>query len=480
MSQMMEVFTTWLGATWWTLAEMAPYLLLGFAVAGVLSVWLSPMWVERHLGGKGLWPVIKAAALGVPLPLCSCGVIPVAASLRQHGAGRGATTSFLLSTPQTGVDSILATYALLGPVFALLRPMLALISGIVGGAIVSITDRDTPATTAPKDQPSITQSTNKTIPLAVTGSMPVDAVTKSETPTSKADCCQGNTCHSAQIQSAGLTAKVRQALQYGFITLPNDIAKPLIFGILLAGIITAVASPDALEPWLGGGFSAMLLMLIIGTPLYVCSTGSIPLALSFMHLGASPGAVLVFLISGPATNAATISVIWKVLGPRTATIYLLTVITTALSSGLLLDAMVLNMGASGGGAIGSHEHVASMTTSASGHIWAGLMVLCLIVSMSWTRLGNRNKPINNQGESAMNPPSSTTVTLSVQGMTCSHCAAAVTRALREVSGVKDVQVTLADGKAVVSGDAPAHALPDSAQLITKVESLGYKAQVLQA
>ena len=130
-----------LWASWSVLAQMAPYLLFGFFTAGMLSVLISPEWVERHLGGRGWLPIIKAAALGVPLPLCSCGVIPVTASIRNHGASRGATVAFLLSTPQTGVDSIFATYALLGPVYAIYRPVVALITGVIGGVVADMVDR---------------------------------------------------------------------------------------------------------------------------------------------------------------------------------------------------------------------------------------------------------------------------------------------------------------------------------------------------
>src|SRR5208283_5713248 len=133
---MPDLFSNFVWQCWLVLLEMAPYLLFGFALAGLMSIWISPEWTERHLGGTGLGPVIKATLLGIPLPLCSCSVIPVAASMRRHGASRAAATAFLLSTPQTGVDSIAVTYALLGPIFAVFRPIAALISGVLGGALV--------------------------------------------------------------------------------------------------------------------------------------------------------------------------------------------------------------------------------------------------------------------------------------------------------------------------------------------------------
>ncbi len=449
---LIEHLTTWLGATWFTLAAMAPYLLLGFIVAGLLSVWLSPVWVEKHLGGRGLWPTFKAAGLGVPLPLCSCGVIPVAASLRQHGASKGATTSFLISTPQTGVDSILATYALLGPVFAVIRPVIALISGIVGGTLVSFFEqRDTPHSTTP---PATSVSLTVIQPHAANDTAEVDT----------------------HKPATGLASKLAQAARYGLITLPNDIAKPLIFGIILAGLIAAVANPNQLQPWLGGGLMAMTIMLLMGTPLYVCSTGSIPLGLSFLHLGASPGAVLVFLIAGPATNAATISVTWKVLGPRTALIYLGTIIIASFTAGLALDAWVSSMGS----AHLPHEHLhGSESMGIVGHLWATALLITLAVSMTVSRW--RTTPTTaQQGADDMNQTNQpSTYTLSVQGMTCSHCVAAVTRALREVAGVKEVQVTLADGRAMVMSDVRTTTTLNPQALVQKVEALGYQAQLLR-
>jgi uncharacterized membrane protein YraQ (UPF0718 family) len=290
--------------SWQVLGEMAPYLLLGFIIAGVLHVLVSPAWVQRHLGGRGIMPVIKATLFGVPLPLCSCGVIPVTAGMYRQGASRGATTAFLLATPQTGVDSIAATYALMGPVFGIVRPLVALITGILGGAIIDKTVHDD----APAESPDV------------------------------ATTC--NTCDDDHDDQPKGSAQLR-ALRYGLVTLPGDIATALIIGVIVAGVIGAVVQQGALTPYLGGGIVAMLIMMIIGLPIYVCSTASIPLAVAFMHLGASPGAALMFLITGPATNAATMSVTWKLLGRKTTVIYLLVVAASALAGGYMLDAIDL-------------------------------------------------------------------------------------------------------------------------------------------
>ncbi|GAG17782.1 unnamed protein product, partial [marine sediment metagenome] len=256
---------------------------LGFLVAGALSVCVSPAWVERHLGGRGLGPVLKASLLGVPLPLCSCGVIPVSASIHRHGASRAATTSFLLSTPQTGVDSIAVTYALLGPVFAVFRPVAALLTGFIGGGLVQLLG-----------DPGRTNGTNKVEP-----------------PTCTDSCCTGH-------RDENMFLRI---LRYGFVTLPRDIGLALLLGILVAGAMAALVPQDSLNAYIGGGLLSILLLMAAGVPVYVCATASVPIAAGFMHMGASPGAALAFLIAGPATNAATFTTIWKVLGQRTAILY---------------------------------------------------------------------------------------------------------------------------------------------------------------
>lgn len=295
---MTTFITNTLMAFWTTLCEMAPYLLFGFLVAGILYVFISPRTVERHLGGSGLWPVFKASLFGVPLPLCSCSVIPVTTSLRTHGASKAASLAFLLSTPQTGVDSIAATYALLGPVFAVFRPLAALIIGFIGGAVTAVLDKD------PK----------------VNGTMPR---------------CQDECCTGSAIKTHALI----RMLRYAFITLPADIGKPLLGGIVVAALMNAIIPDNYFAEKLGTGIWPMVVMMAIGIPMYVCATASVPVALALMMKGVSPGAALVFLMTGPATNAAGVMTIWKIMGRRTAVIYLVTIAVTALASGWLLDAL---------------------------------------------------------------------------------------------------------------------------------------------
>ena len=288
--------------SWLVLGQMAPYLLFGFLAAGALSVLISPDWVERHLGRAGLGAVLKASLFGVPLPLCSCSVIPVSVSIRRHGASRAATTAFLLSTPQTGVDSIAVTYALLGPIFAIFRPLAALLTGLVGGGLVQLLGESE----------------------GVRG----------------VDDSGSGACTEACCQEEGRPGRLRRILKYGLVTLPRDIGPALLVGILIAGAMAALVPPDYLAAYIGGGVLSILLMMAAGVPVYVCATASVPIAAGLMHLGGSPGAALAFLIAGPATNAASFTTMWKALGKRTAILYLLTVGASALGFGLVLDWLI--------------------------------------------------------------------------------------------------------------------------------------------
>ena len=283
---------------WGTAAEMSPYLLFGFLVAGILSVLVSQRLVEKHLGGRGIWPVLKASLLGVPLPLCSCGVIPVSMSLHKHGAGKGSTIAFLISTPQTGVDSILVTYSLLGPVFAIFRPVAAFVSGIIGGVLVDLFNP------GPKEGQPVHQKCTD-------------------------ECCGGAD-----------NKKIARGLKFAFVTLPRDIGGAMLAGLVIAAFISVLVPDDFFAEKLGTGIFAMLVMMALGIPMYVCATASIPIAAALMMKGLTPGAALVFLMTGPATNAATFLTIWKIMGRATAIIYLVTIAGCSLISGVLLDYIV--------------------------------------------------------------------------------------------------------------------------------------------
>ena len=290
---MINLVFSFLRAFFSAASEMAPYLLFGFLMAGLFSGFLKAEWIRKHLGGKGFTEVLKASALGVPLPLCSCSVIPVSASLRKQGASRGATTAFLISTPQTGVDSILVTLGVLGPVFAIFKALAALLSGILGGGLISFFRADEGAQSLPSQE----------------------------------------ACGCEDSPKKGLSGLLR----YGFFTLPKDIGKSLVIGLVAAALISALIPDYFFARFIGNNFIGMLVMAVLGIPLYVCATASVPVAAALIMKGFSPGAGLVFLMAGPATNAATLSAMWKIMGRKTVYIYLAVIGITAVGSGLLFD-----------------------------------------------------------------------------------------------------------------------------------------------
>ncbi len=435
---MYEITLTLLSDFWGVLVQMAPYLLFGFLVAGLLSVLIRPETVERHLGGRSVWTVVKSALLGVPLPLCSCGVIPVSASLRRHGAGRGAAVSFLIATPQTGVDGVLVTYSLLGPIQAIFRASAALISGILGGlAVLALGESDSKD---PDEPSSCTES-----------------------------CC-------TERSSRGGLGKGLAVLRYGFVTLPRDIGPSLAVGLAVAAGISALLPPQVLSGLAGGGILTMLLMVVAGIPIYVCATASVPIAAALVAKGIAPGAALVFLMTGPATNAATIATVWKTMGRRTAVIYLSSVIVTALAAGMLLDRLVIP--AAGG-----------ITPPPSGHLlphWVGpasatalLAVLGINLLVPrlrrWRGQGDEDDHAGRPEPAEANEPShevdgpSERIRLAVRGMTCSHCSSTVARALGRCRGVYRASADHERDVAEVRGRDM-----DDAELRRSVRELGFE------
>jgi len=320
---------------WRTTAEMSPYLLFGFFVAGILAVLIPQRVVARHLGGRGVWPILKAALFGVPLPLCSCSVIPVSMSLRKHGASKAATIAFLLSTPQTGVDSILVTFSLLGPVFAIFRPVAALVTGVIGGVLVNFfgnTNHD--------------------------NDIPVEKCSD--------ECCGGGK----------LGHRFLAGMKHGFVTLPRDIGKPMLLGLVIAAGISAMVPDGFFADQLGTGIFAMFVMMLLGIPMYVCATASVPLVAAFIMKGLTPGAALVFLMTGPATNAASIITIWKVMGRRTAIIYLISVAGSALLLGIALDLIIRTVNVKE--VCGMHRMLPSIIGHASAIVLFGILAYAIL------------------------------------------------------------------------------------------------------
>ncbi|HID93850.1 MAG TPA: permease [bacterium (Candidatus Stahlbacteria)] len=288
------------------LTEMAPWLLVGFLFAGLIYVFLPKERIIRHLGKANIMSVFKAALVGIPLPLCSCGVIPVVTSLRKQGASKGACLSFLTSTPTSGVDSIFATYSLLGLLFAIYRVIASFVTGLFSGFIANVLEKGNTA-----ENVELTQICN---------------------------ICDNTTPHMHTFGD-----KVKIMFYYGFGELIEDTGKWIIIGILIGGLIIYFIPEGFIQNYFGAGFLSMLVMLVVGIPIYVCATGSIPIAAALMLKGLSPGGALVFLIAGPATNAVTITVISKYMGKKMTVLYLLSIAMASILLALLFNVMWGNL-----------------------------------------------------------------------------------------------------------------------------------------
>ncbi len=304
----MEFLTDLLTETSLILYEGSLYILAGFLIAGLIHEFLPTESISRHLGKESPRSVIMAALLGAPIPLCSCGVLPAAAALKRKGASRGSLISFLISTPETGVDSIALTYGLLGPVMAVVRPLVAVITAVAAGVVsILMPERD--------DED-------------------LDYTDLED------DGCHAHEPTGAVPASDGWATRGKRALDYGFGTLMDDIAFWMVLGIGLTGLMAAILPDDFFSTTLGmgSGIVPMIAMIIVGVPLYLCASASTPVAAALIAKGLSPGAALVFLLVGPATNAATIAVAGKLLGGRRLRLYLGTIVVVSLAAGLALDA----------------------------------------------------------------------------------------------------------------------------------------------
>ena len=410
--------------------EMSPYLLLGFGIAGLMHTFVPNRLYSRYLSGHSFRSVFYAAALGVPLPLCSCGVLPTAMSLRREGASKGATTSFLIATPQTGVDSIMATYSLMGLPFAIIRPLAALVTALLGGTLVNAFDSG--------------------------GEQEAHA--------------------SAQESEKHLTLKekVVGALRYGYVDMMQDIGKWLVIGLLVAGLIT-VAVPDgffatfAHRPLLG-----MLLVLVCAVPMYLCATGSIPIAVALMLKGMTPGAALVLLMAGPAVNVASILVIRKVLGGRTLWLYLAAIVGGAIAFALGVDYLLPREWFT--------ESLTAIAASCHTHTpWFNILctgiLLALLVNALVRRFVRKTtheecgcggacheaEPVEQEAKSAERA-------YIVTGMHCNHCRNSVMRTVGSLPGVEAVEVGLQSGRMTVSGTA------EPGEVVQAVDALGFGAK----
>lgn len=397
---------------------MSPYVLLGFLVAGLLHVFVRPEVMARHLAGGGWKPVVKAALFGIPLPLCSCGVLPAAVALRRRGASKGASTSFLIATPQTGVDSIAATYSLLGLPFAIIRPIAALFGAAAGGMAVDRSDKD-----GATDPGEFEAQEAEKMPRTFWG-------------------------------------KIVEAVRYGLVDMVASVGKWLVIGLIVAALIT-VFVPDELFVRLSAyPIIAMLLMVLIAVPMYVCATGSIPIALSLMLKGLTPGVAFVLLMAGPAANFASVMVIGRAMGRKATAVYVCSVILTALLFGIIIDYLlptswflpaVTSLDPACHHGLGLFESLCSI-------LLVGLLIYAAVrtrVSGSHCHCGcgggetcscsTENANTNNDKD--MIP----TNTYKIDGMACNHCRMTVEKALSALPGAQEVSVDLSKGTATVTG-----------------------------
>jgi len=417
---MVDLINNYLLALWELTLEMSPYLLLGFLIAGILYVYFPKEKVSKYLGKNNFRSTLNAALIGVPLPLCSCGVIPTGISFYKNGASKGSSVSFLISTPQTGVDSILATYSLLGLPLAIIRPIIALITGVIGGLVTNVVEK--------ADE----QQLNKDNPEVLNEPNPKEG-------------------------------RLRKMMHYAFVEFLQDISKWLIIGLLLAAVMAVLIPDGFFTQYLGNEYLSMLLVLVASIPLYVCATGSVPIAAVLLMKGLSPGAAIVFLMAGPATNAATITVIGKVLGRKTLIAYLLSIIGGAAVFGILVNEFLPREWFTSyidqvHGGHGSHLLPYWMKVTSS-----IMLIVFLINGYIQKYLGSKkvnNSIINNDMLEK---------TVKVNGMTCNHCKANVQNNLASIAGIDNIEIDLESGKVKMTGDDI-----NLSEVKTKVESIGYE------
>ncbi len=311
--------------------EMSPYLLLGFLIAGLMHAFIPGKYYTRYLAKPDFRSVLNAALLGVPLPLCSCGVIPTAMSLRKEGASKGAVASFLIATPQTGVDSIIATYSLMGLPFAIIRPVVAFVTALFGGALVNRVNRSTGQQVNESTSQQVNESTDEE-----------DCCCHHEHEHEEEHSCCHHEGHTSPLLQEGqgeasFWQKMGVALRYAFVEMVEDIGKWLVVGLIIAALITVLVPDSFFAVFADNTWLSMLLVLAISIPMYICATGSIPIAVALMLKGLTPGSALVLLMAGPAANMASILVIRNRLGKKTLIAYLVSIISGAVLFGIGID-----------------------------------------------------------------------------------------------------------------------------------------------
>jgi uncharacterized membrane protein YraQ (UPF0718 family)/copper chaperone CopZ len=414
---MIEIAGSYLGELARLVNEMSPYLLLGFLFAGILRVVFPRKLITRYMGQNNFRSVFNASLLGVPMPLCSCGVLPAGIGFYRNGASKGPTISFLISTPQTGVDSILATYSLLGLPLAIIRPVVALVTGLVGGVLGNAAERNG---TDEKDRGS-----------------------------------EGEVHYERS---------VKELFRYGFVELIQDISKWLVIGMLVAALLSVLIPGDFFTSTISSEYLAMLLMIAASVPLYICATGSIPIAAVLLMKGLAPGAALVLLMAGPATNIATMAVIGNTLGKRSLWVYLGTIIGGALFFGILVNEFLPREWFTG--AMLSMDHLHDHQTG--WFKWASSAFLMLLILNGYVmKLLSTRKERRKDKEKANNMKKNI-LQYRVEGMTCDHCKATVENGLKDLEGVTEAMADRANNLVSVQAEGITEE-----QIREAIERMGY-------
>lgn len=396
--------------------EMSPYLLLGLVFAGVLHLYFTREWVVRQVGRSNLPSVTRAVLFGIPMPLCSCGVVPTALYLSQNGASSAAVVAFLISTPQTGVDSILATFGMMGGLFAVFRPLAAFFMGIAGGWLAMLF-RDA--------SPDLN-------------------------PAACCDRCEEDSPNAQSRRHKGirrLGANLREIYDYAFVRFLDDISLQFLAGLGIAALIACLIPEDffAGMPLLSRGIPGMLFMILAGIPLYVCATASIPIAVTLMAKGVSPGVAFVFLSTGPATNLVSIAMLYRVLGKKTTALYVGVIAVFSIVFGVLLDALFAFFEIAPAEWIRQMRHEPLVPAGLQA-FFAVLFVLALSASF-WRKIRARLGRSSPRGE----PGAGRRREFAVRGMTCHACAENVHQAVSNLPGVENASVDLDRKRLVLEG-----------------------------
>lgn len=418
----MNFFQNFVFNTWKLTSDMALWLWAGFIIAAVLHVFVGVKRIQKYMGGESSGSIFRSALVGIPLPICSCGVLPVAAALRKSGAGKSPVMTFLITTPVTGVDSIAATWALMGWVFTVARLIASVLIGLAAGFLNLIFNRE--------EKPEVINET-------------------ASSPEKK--------------------NYFKDFISYAFIEMPVMIAGSILLGLVLGGLITTLIPPGSIPSWMTSGPGGIAISVAIAVPLYVCATGSIPVAAALLAAGFSPGAALAFLIAGPATNAVAVSTVFKILGKKAVLIYLSVITSGSFLIGLFFDFLVSSSGAKLT-IVPGHNH--------AGHISlfsqiASAALLFLLTFYYISNISIVKKIIRNLFFSKSKGDDMGKIILEIPDMTCNHCRMNVTKTLKDIKDLTSFDIDLEKKTAILQAGNDF----DLSLALSRLSDAGYKSTV---